>query len=198
MSGDKFLSDEEALRRQIEDYLVNAEDYIQNGQRHRALMEFEKAAVILEAAEQKDQLEQLWGHAATGFTAAGAPLQAGHSYLRLAQLEAKVERHTDARDSYLAAANAFITVREKSPDLWVTITQTVEHAIELATLLNDHSQAIDLLVKCASLHQQETGYKLDAIHCLERAQTLLEQVPNHPLGPDIRERLQYLLDHQSI
>jgi tetratricopeptide (TPR) repeat protein len=177
--------DEDELRRVIEEHLENAEEFIQQGHRQRALLEFEAAAVKLETEEKIDQLEQLWGHAATGFTAAEAPLQAGTSYLRLAELEARAGRREDARDSYLAAANSFFAVLEKNQELWISLT------------LNDGSLAIELLYKNANIHHRETGFILDAINSLERAQQLLEKEPNHPLAQEIQEKLQELIDYQS-
>lgn len=190
------MIDDEKLRRHIEDHLENAEEFIQTGKRHQALMEFEKAAEKLESAGETNQLEQLWAHAATGFTAAEAPIEAGQSYLRLGQLEARAGRQTEARDSYLAAANAFIAARDKTRELWTTIVQTVENAIELTLALGEPSKAIDLLVKCASIHHRETGYIVDAINCLERAQQLLRKAPDHPLASEVEEKLQELIDFQ--
>jgi tetratricopeptide (TPR) repeat protein len=164
------------------------------GDRHRAYMEFEKAAAALEAASEQDQLEQLWAHAAAGFVAAQAHFQAGHSYLHLASVEAAAGRRADARESYLAAANAFGAARDKTHDTWVAITQAVEQAVELSIALGDAAMAIDLLAKCSAIHQRETGFTVDAINCLERAQKLLEQVPNHPLASKIGHRLQTLVD----
>lgn len=167
------------------------------GDRHRAYMEFEKAAAALEAAGERDQLEQLWGHAAAGFMTAQAHFQAGHSYLHLASVEAAAGRRADARESYLAAANAFAAARDKTRDTWVAITQTVEQAVELSIALGEAAMAIDLLAKCAAIHQRETGFTLDAINCLERAQKLLELVPNHPLASRIEKRLQALIDSEG-
>jgi hypothetical protein len=190
------LSEEEKLRRLIEEHLENAEEYVRAGQRERAFSEFENASAQLETAEKNAQLEQLWAHAATGFTAAEAPLQAGRSFLRLADLEAQVGRNEEARDSYLAAANSFFAVREKNQELWVTITQAVEKAINLSIGLEENSLAIELLYKNATIHQRETGFSFDAINNLERAQQLLEKEPNHPLASDIQEKLQELINHQ--
>ena len=190
------VSEEEQIRRSIEVHLENAEEYIRAGQRQRAFIEFENAAAQLETAEKIAQLEQLWAHAASGFTAAEAPLQAGYSFLRLADLEAQASRKEEARDSYLSAANSFFVVREKNHELWVSITQAVEKAIELSIGLEEHSLAIELLYKNATIHQRETGFTFDAINNLERAQQLLEKEPNHPLASDIQERLQELIDYQ--
>jgi tetratricopeptide (TPR) repeat protein len=197
VTGGITVIDEEELRRSIEGHLENAEEYIRDGKRHRAFIEFENAAAKLEAAGKKDQLEQLWSHAATGFTAAEAPLQAGKSYSLLADLEAKADRQADARDSYLAAANAYFAVRDKNQELWTAITQTVDRAIDLSIALDDPSLAIELLYKNATIHYRETGYRFDAINCLERAQDLLAKVPNHSLASEIKERLQELVDYQS-
>ena len=191
------MIDEEQLRRDIEVHLENAEEYIRKGQRQEAFFEFEEAAGKLEAAEKIDQLEQLWGHAATGFSAAEAPRQAGDSYLRLAELEMKAGRQEAARESYLAAANSLFAVRDKSQELWVSITQAVEVAIELSLALEDESMAIELLYKNATIHQRETGFIFDAINDLERAQQILEKEPNHPLAQEIQEKLQELIDYQS-
>ncbi len=188
------MIDEEGLRRSIEEHLENAEDYIREGKRHQALMEFENAAAKLEAAGKTSQLEQLWAHAATGFIAAGAPFQAGISYLHMANLAAIANRRADARDSYLAAANSFYAVRDKNQELWVTLTQAVDQAIEHSLAMDDPSMAIELLFKNATIHQRETGYVVDAINCLERAQQLLDKVPNHPLAQDIDDKLQELVD----
>jgi hypothetical protein len=190
------LSEEEQLRRSIEEHLENAEEYIRAGQRQRAFTEFENASAQLETAEKIAQLEQLWGHAAMGFSAAEAPLQAGYSYLRLADLEARAGRNEEARDSYLAAANSFFAVRDKNQGLWVSITQAVEKAIDLSIGLEENSLAIELLYKNATIHQRETGFSFDAINNLERAQQLLEKEPNHPLASDIQEKLQELIDYQ--
>ncbi len=191
------MIDDETLRKQIEEHLETAEDYIRQGARHRALMEFEKAAATLEAAGKNDQLEQLWAHAATGFTAAQAVFEAGHSYLRLAHIEKTAGRKQDARDSFLAAANAFIAVRDKTRDVWRTILQAVEEAVEFTIALNEPGTAIELLVKAAMIHFREMGYTVDAINCLERAQQLLGQVPDHPLAEEINEQLQFLIDHEK-
>ncbi|MFX1564155.1 MAG: hypothetical protein ACFFDP_12695 [Promethearchaeota archaeon] len=191
------MIDDEELRRKLEAHLETAEDYIQQGQRERALLEFEKAATTLKDAEKLDQLEQLWEHAATGFSAAGASLQAGYSYLHVAKILFSMGRRADARDSYLAAANAFFSVREKTKDIWTTIAQSVEKAVELCITLDEHTEAIDLLVKCAAIYKQETGFIIDAINCLERAKQLLEHVPDHPLATEIEEKLQLLIDEQS-
>jgi tetratricopeptide (TPR) repeat protein len=191
------VTDEEALRRRIEAYMETAEDYMNEGDRHRAYMEFEKAAAELEAAGERDQLDQLWAHASAGFIAAQAHFQAGHSYLHLASVEAAAGRHADARDSYLSAANAFAAARDKSQDTWVAITSAVEQAVELSVTLGDAAMAVDLLAKCAAIHERETGFTLDAINCLERAQKLLELTPNHPLASKIVRRLQALLDSTS-
>jgi len=191
------MIEEEKLRRAIEAHLETAEEFIRQGQRQRAFLEFENAAVKLETAEKIDQLEQLWGHAATGFTAAEAPFQAGTSYLRLADLEAQAGRKEAARESYLAAANSFFSVREKNQELWTSITQAVEKAIDLSIDLEDVSLAIELLYKNATIHQRETGFVFDAINNLERAQQLLEKEPNHSLAQEIEEKLQELIDHQT-
>ena len=188
--------DEETLRRTIENHLENAEEYIREGRRQQALSEFEKAAFILEEEKKFDQLEMLWGHASTGFTAAEAPFQAGCSFMQLAKIEEKAGRHTDARDSYLSAANSFFAAREKNREVWTTLTQALESAIELTIVLNDPSMAVELLFKCATIHHRETGYTFDAINCLERAQQLLEKVPGHPLKEEISQTLQYLLNQQ--
>jgi hypothetical protein len=126
--------------------------------------------------------------------AAEAPIEAGHSYLQLAKLEAEAGEYAKARENYLAAANAFITSREKNQEQWTIIVQTVEQAIEYTLLLEEPSMAIDLLVKCASIHYRETGFTLDAINCLERAQKLLDEVPNHPLANEINEKLEDLVN----
>lgn len=188
------MIDDESLRRRIEGHMEAAEEYIQQGERHRALMEFEKIAAILEAAGKTDQLEQLWAHAATGFTAAKAPYEAGHSYLQVARLEKAAMKTADARDSFLASANAFIGVRDKTQDVWRATLQAVENAIELTLMLEEPAKAIDLLVKCASIQYRELGHTIDAINSLERAQQLLSKVPNHPLATDIEERLQFLIN----
>lgn len=185
------------LRRSIEEHLENAEEFIREGQRQRAFIEFESAATKLETVEKIAQLEQLWAHAATGFTAAEAPLQAGYSFLRLADLEAQAGRDEEARDSYLGAANSFFAVREKNQELWISITQAVEKAIDLSISLAENSIAIELLYKNATIHQRETGFTLDAINNLERAQQLLEKEPAHPLASEIQEKLQELIDFQS-
>ncbi len=190
------MNEEEQLRRAIEEHLENAEEFIREGQRQRALMEFESAAAKLERAEKTDQLLQLWGHAAAGFTATDAPFQAGNSYFRLAELEALIGRTEDARSSYLSAANSFFMVREKNQDLWILITQAVEKAIDLSISLEDVSLAIELLFKNATILHRETGFTLDAINCLERAQQLLVKEPNHPLAQEIEEKLQELIDYQ--
>ncbi len=190
------MTDEEKIRRTIEIHLENAEEHIRQGERHRALMEFESAAVKLETADRTNQLEQLWAHAAAGFTAAGALLQAGKSYFRLAELEAKADRQTEARNSYLAAANSLFSVRDKNQELWTNITQAVDKAIDISIVLEDQSMAIELLYRNATIHHRETGFTFDAINCLERAQQLLELVPNHPLAQEIREKLQELVDYQ--
>jgi hypothetical protein len=190
------MSEEEQLRRAIEEHLENAEEYIRQGQRARAFLEFEEAAGKLERVQNTDQLEQLWGHAATGFTAAKAPLEAGNSFLRVAELEAQADRNADARDSYLAAANSFISVRDKNQDLWVSITQAVEKAINLSIALDENALAIELLFKNATIHRRETGFTFDAIDSLERAQRLLEKEPNHPLAEDVQDLLQKLVDRQ--
>ncbi|MFX0169922.1 MAG: hypothetical protein ACFE89_11280 [Candidatus Hodarchaeota archaeon] len=190
------IIDEEGLRRIIENHLENAEEHIREGRRQQALGEFEEAASLLEAEGELDQLEMLWAHAATGFTAAAAPFQAGFSFLRLADLEAKAGRRSDARDSYLSAANSFFAARDKSQELWTKLTQALEKAIELTLALDDPSMAIELLFKCAMIHYRETGYTFDAINCLERAQQLTEQVPTHPLKEEISQTLQHLIDRQ--
>jgi hypothetical protein len=138
----------------------------------------------------------LWGHASTGFTAAEAPFQAGFSFLQLAQLEEKAGRQTDARDSYLSAANSFFVVRDKSQEVWTKLTQALERAIELTIGLDDLSMAVELLFKCATIHHRETGYTFDAINCLERAQKLLGNIPTHPLKEEVSQMLQHLLDRQ--
>jgi hypothetical protein len=115
----------------------------------------------------------------------------------LAELEARAGRREDARDSYLAAANSFFAVREKNQELWISLTQSVEKAIDLSIALNDESLAIELLYKNANIHHRETGFILDAINSLERAQQLLEKEPNHPLAQEIQEKLQELIDYQS-
>ncbi len=189
------MNEEEELRQVVEAHLENAEEYIQQGQRELAFTEFENASVKLEAAQQTSQLGQLWSHAATGFTAAEAPLQAGKSYLRVAEYEVKTGRQEAARDSFLAAANSFFAVREKNQEVWTAITQAVENAIDLSLALEQESMAIELLYKNATIHQRETGYIFDAINDLERAQQLLDKEPNHPLAQDIQEKLQELIDH---
>lgn len=188
--------DEETLRRTIENHLENAEENIREGRRQQALSEFEQAAFLLETEKAFDQLELLWAHASTGFTAADAPFQAGSSFLQLAQLEEKAGRRKDARDSYLSAANSFFAVRDKGQEVWMKLTQALERAIELTITLNDLSMAVELLFKCATIHHRETGYKFDAINCLERAQQLLGQLPSHPLKEEISQMLQHLLDQQ--
>ena len=190
------MNDEEKLRRAVEEHLENAEDFIRKGQRQRAFMEFENASIKLESAEKNDQLEQLWAHAATGFSAAEAPLEAGRSLIHVADLEVKSGRQEEARDSYLAAANSFFAVREKNHELWITITQAVENAIDLSLALEEEALAIELLYKNAIIHHRETGFTLDAINTLERAQQLLEKEPNHPLAQEIQEKLKELVDHQ--
>jgi hypothetical protein len=191
------MVDEENLRRSIEEHMENAEEYIRQQERDRALMEFDMAAAKLDAAGKTAQLEQLWAHAAAGFTAAKAPLQAATSYLHLAELEVKAGRQVEGRDSYLAAANSFFTVRDKKPELWTTMVQALERAIDLSLALEETSLAIELLYKTAIIQYRETGFTLDAIYSLERAQQLLEQVPNHPLAQDINEKLQELVDYQT-
>ena len=126
-----------------------------------------------------------------------APLQAATSYLHLAELEVKAGRQAEARDSYLTAANSFFAVRDKKPELWTTMIQALEHAIDLSLALEETSLAIELLYKTAIIQYRETGFTLDSIYSLERAQQLLEQVPNHPLAQDINEKLQELVDHQT-
>lgn len=190
------MIDAEKLRRKLEAHLEAAEEYMRQGQRQRALLEFEEAATTLKTAEKLDQLEQLWSHAASGFSAAGASLQAGYSHLHIAKIQASKDRRADARDSYLAAANAFFATREKTRDIWSTIVQSVEQAIELCITLDEHTEAIDLLVKCAAIYQRETGFLIDAINCLEKAMQLLVHVPDHPLAVEIEERLQLLIDRQ--
>lgn len=192
-----LVIDEEKLRQAIENHLENAEDFIRQGNRVRAFIEFENAAIKLEQAKKQDQLEQLWAHAAAGFTAAEAPFQAGASYLRLADLEAAAGRSGDARDSYLAAANSLFAVRDKTHEIWTTITQAVDQAINHTILLDDLPLAIELLYKNAQIHDRETGYIFDAINCLERAQQLLEAVPHHSLSSEIKEKLQELVDRQA-
>ena len=81
------MVDEEKLRRSIEEHMENAEELIRKQERDRALMEFDMAAAKLDAAGNTNQLEQLWAHAAAGFTAAEAPRQAAASYLHLAELK---------------------------------------------------------------------------------------------------------------
>jgi hypothetical protein len=191
------MIDEEKLRRSIEEHMENAEEYIRKQERGRALMEFDMAAAKLDAAGKINQLEQLWAHAAAGFTAAEAPLQAATSYLHLAELEVKAGRQAEARDSYLTAANSFFAVRDKNPELWTTMIHALEHAIDLSLALEETSLAIELLYKAAIIQYRETGFTLDAIYSLERAQQLLEQVPNHPLAQDINEKLQELVDYQT-
>ena len=188
--------DEETIRRTIENHLENAEEYIREGRRQQALSEFEKAAFLLEEEKKFDQLELLWGHASTGFTAAEAPFQAGSSFIQLAKLEEKAGRRADARDSYLSAANSFFAVREKSREVWTTLTQALERAIELTITLDDPSMAIELLFKCATIHYRETGFTFDAINCLERAEQLLDKVPGHTLKEEISQMLQHLLNQQ--
>ncbi|MFX1508708.1 MAG: hypothetical protein ACFFBR_00240 [Promethearchaeota archaeon] len=189
------MNEEEDLRRVLEAHLENAEDFIRQGQRELAFAEFENASAKLEAAQQTNQLEQLWSHAATGFTAAEAPLQAGKSYLRVAEYEVKAGRQEAARDSFLAAANSFFAVRDKNQDIWINITQAVENAIDLSLALEQESMAIELLYKTATIHQRQTGFIFDAINDLERAQQLLEKEPNHPLAQEIQDKLQELIDH---
>lgn len=191
------MIDEEQLRRAIDNHLENAEEFVRQGERHRALLEFENAAAKLEQAGKIDQLEQLWAHAATGFAAAEAPLQAGTSYFHLAELEAVAGRRPDARDSYLAAANSLFAVRNKNQEVWITITQAVDQAIDHSVALNDYALAIELLYKNAQIHDRETGFAFDAINCLERAQQLLEQVPAHSLEAEIMQKLQELINRQS-
>jgi len=166
---------------------------MKKGQGHRAYMEFEKAAALLESAGRTTQLEQLWRTAAAGFTAAEAYIQAGRSHLHIAQMEAASGRRSEARDSYLAAANAFAAARHKERDTWIALTQALEQAIQLTLNLGETAQAIDLLVKCAQIHNRQTGYTLEAINCLERAKQLLQQVPDHPHAELIEEQLQHLL-----
>jgi len=190
-----MMSDEEQLRRAIEEHLENAEDFIREGKRSRAFLEFEEAAGKLEAAERTSQLEQLWAHAATGFTAAEAPFEAGQSFLRVADLEIQAGRKSEARDSYLAAANSFFAVRNKNQDLWVSITQAVEKAIDLSIALHENSLAIELLYKNATIHHRETGFTFDAINTLERAKKLLAKEPNHPLSQEIDDLFQELVNH---
>jgi hypothetical protein len=189
------MIEEEELRRVIEGHLESAEEFIRQGQREHAFAEFESASAKLEIAEQRGQLEQLWSHAATGFTAAEAPLEAGKSYLRVAECEVKAGRQEAARDSFLAAANSFFSVRNKNQDIWTAITQAVENAIDLSLALEQESMAIELLYKNATIHQRETGFIFDAINNLERAQQLLEKEPNHPLAQEVQEKLQELIDH---
>jgi hypothetical protein len=129
--------------------------------------------------------------------AAQAYFQAGHSYLHLAGVEAAAGRHADARDSYLAAANAFAAAHDKTHDTWVAITSAVERAVELSITLGDAAMAVDLLAKCAAIHQRETGFTVDAVNCLERAQKLLELTPNHPLASKIARQLQALIDSEN-
>lgn len=191
------MVDEEKLRRSIEEHMENAEELIRKQERDRALMEFDMAAAKLDAAGNTNQLEQLWAHAAAGFTAAEAPRQAAASYLHLAELEVKAGRQTEGRDSYLSAANSLFAVREKKPELWTTMIQALEHAIDLSLALEETTLAIELLYKTAIIQYRETGFTLDAIYSLERAQQLLEQVPNHPLAQDINEKLQELVDYQT-
>jgi hypothetical protein len=188
------MSDEEQLRRAIEEHLENAEEYIREGLRSRAFLEFEEAAGKLMAAENISQLELLWSHAATGFTAAEAPYEAGQSFLRVADLEFQAGRKSEARDSYLSAANSFFVVRDKNQELWVSITTAVEKAIDLSLALNERPLAIELLYKNATIHHRETGFTFDAINNLERAQQLLEKETNHPLAQEIEDLLQALVD----
>ena len=75
--------------------------------------------------------------------------------------------------------------------------QALEHAIDLSLALEETTLAIELLYKTAIIQYRETGFTLDAIYSLERAQQLLEQVPNHPLAQDINEKLQELVDYQT-
>lgn len=174
--------------------MIAAEEYVQEGEMHRAYWEFEKAHVLVENEGTPEQLLTLWEHAAAGFTAAEAPLQAAQSHLHIARIHAAAERTEDARDSFLAAANAFAMVRNKTRDTWVTIASALEQAIERTIALGDNSTAIELLFKCAAVHHKETGYRMDAINLLERAQLLLEEVPNHPLSEDITELLKFLIE----
>jgi hypothetical protein len=191
------MTEEENLRRSIEEHMENAEEFIRQRERERAFLEFDSAASKLEAAGKTDQLEQLWAHAAAGFTAAEAPHQAATSYLHLAELEVKAGRQEEGRDSYLAAANSFFAVRDKKPELWINLVQALENAIELSLALEETSLAIELLYKAAIIQYRETAYTLDAIYSLERAQQLLDQVPNHPLAQEINEKLTELVDHQT-
>jgi len=187
------LDEEEVLRRRLEEHLQTAEEYMKKGQGHRAYMEFEKAAALLEAAGRTAQLEQLWRTAATGFTAAEAYIQAGRSHLHIARIESAAGRKAEARDSYLAAANAMAAARHKERDTWIILTQALEQAIQLTLDLGETAQAIDLLVKCAQIHANQTGYTLEAINCLERAKQLLQQVPDHPHAEIIEQQLHQLL-----
>jgi tetratricopeptide (TPR) repeat protein len=191
------LIEDEELRHKLEAHLEAAEEYMQQGQPQLAFLEFEEAASTLKDADKIDQLEQLWGHAASGFSAAGASIQAGYSHLHIAEIQVIAGRRTDARDSYLAAANAFFSAREKTREVWTTIAQSVEKAVGLCIALSEYTEAIDLLVKCAAIYQQETGFIIDAINSLERAKQLIEHVPDHPLAEEIEERLQLLIDKQS-
>jgi hypothetical protein len=177
--------------------MIAAEEYVRQGEMHRAYWEFEKAYAIVEREGTPDQILTLWEHAAAGFTAAEAPLQAAQSHLHIARIHAAAERTEEARDSYLAAANAFASVRNKTRDTWLTIASALEQAIERTIALDDTSMAIELLFKCAAVHHKETGYRMDAINLLERAQLLLEDVPNHSLSEDIKGLLQFLIKTSS-
>jgi hypothetical protein len=191
------MSDYESLRRRIEEYMIAAEEYVRQGEMHRAYWEFEKAYAVIDKEGTADQLLTLWEHAAAGFTSAEAPLQAAHSHLHIARIHDAAERIAEARDSFLAAANAFAMVRNKDREIWLTIATALEQAIEHTIALDDASMAIELLFKLAAVHHKETSYTTDAINCLERAQLLLAQVPNHPREEDIREMLQFLIESSN-
>lgn len=192
-----MMSDYEKLRRRVEEYMMAAEKFVREGEMHRAYWEFEKANAAIEKEGKPEQLLTLWEHAAAGFTTAEASLQAAQSHLHVAQIHAAAEREADARDSYLAAANAFASVRDKTRDTWLTIANALEEAIERTIALDEASMAIELLFKCAAVHHKETGYKMDAINCLERAQSLLGQVPSHPRSEEIAEFLKFLIEKSS-
>jgi hypothetical protein len=174
--------------------MIAAEEFVRQGEMHRAYWEFEKANAIIEKEGKSEQLLTLWEHAAAGFTAAEASLQAAQSHLHIARIHAAAEQTSDARDSYLAAANAFASVRNKTRDTWLIIANALEQAIERTIALDDASMAIELLFKCAAVHHKETGYTMDAINCLERAQSLLEQVQGHPRSEEIAEFLKHLIE----
>ncbi len=192
-----MMSDYESLRRQVEEYMIAAEEFVRQGEMHRAYWEFEKAYAVIEKEGTTEQILTLWEHAAAGFTSAEAPLQAAHSHLHIARIHDAAERIAEARDSFLAAANAFASVRNKDREIWLIIANALEQAIEHTITLDNASMAIELLFKCAAVHQKETGYTTDAINCLERAQLLLNQVPNHPREEDIKELLQFLVERSS-